>query len=429
MSVKVLYYDIRGSLFAIQMDDMYFYVASDHVGTPQAVLSSGLSVIKELTTAPYGEIISDSNPAFTIPIGFWGGIHDPVSKLVFIDGRPYDPVIGRWMSPDQKWEEVAADPQLANRYRFQKSNPVNKDRGGGRYLSDLESWMKVFGYDTAVVRTPVAPTPHATPADPTSLRLSSGLACSLTACGIALERYSSVPKSKVTERMHADFAPARLSAGSVFGDGILLSVADGVVVVNALPGAHKQARDVAMVILNGTLPVGLQLTIQGMDSHFLVKPPGKQVAEDLWKLSMSGDWLPLGNGMNVTKHEIGGDGGGSGGGEASYIDVRLQGAQSVINVRYGTTLAAETQRVRNYAKQWAITQAWAREQSLLHSGHFGSYHWTEAEKREILQTGAAADYSGHYLRDVGMYPQLADDCNNIVFRKRPPLDNMLSGVL
>lgn len=55
--VKVLYYNVRGGLFAIQMDEIYFYVASDHLGTPLAVLSSGLSVVKEVTTAPYGEVI------------------------------------------------------------------------------------------------------------------------------------------------------------------------------------------------------------------------------------------------------------------------------------------------------------------------------------------------------------------------------------
>lgn len=83
------------------------------------------------------QITSDSNPSFTIPIGFWGGIHDPVSHIVFIDGRPYDPVIGHWMTPDQKWEAVATDPQLANRYRFQRSNPVNKISEMRRYLSGM----------------------------------------------------------------------------------------------------------------------------------------------------------------------------------------------------------------------------------------------------------------------------------------------------
>lgn len=279
--------------------------------------------------------------------------------------------------------------------------------------------MEEFGYDTKTVQMPSAVMPS-TSVCAGSLRQSSGFECSLTAYIHGIEQYSTVPSSRVTDRLHRDFSKSTLSASSVFGDGIVLSDADGRVIVNALSSTEKQVRDAAVVLLNGTLAIDIHLTIQGMDSHFFVKPPGKQAAEDLWKLSLSGDWLSLGNGMNITVHKPD-----SVNSKDSNIDVRLQGPQSVINIRYGTTVERETNRVKNYAKEWAVSQAWVREQNLLRSGHYGSYHWTEAEKRDILERGSVASYNGHYLRDVATYPELADDCNNIVFRKKPPLDNMI----
>jgi len=72
---------------------------------------------------PLGNVIGDSAPDFLLPFGFRCGVVDSATRLVvFVDGRPYDPSVGRWMVPDYRRlvasvESLAVEPQLTNLYR------------------------------------------------------------------------------------------------------------------------------------------------------------------------------------------------------------------------------------------------------------------------------------------------------------------------
>ena len=72
---------------------------------------------------PLGDIIGDSAPDFLLPFGFRCGVVDSATRLVvFVDGRPYDPSVGRWMVPDYRRlvasiQSLAVEPQLTNLYR------------------------------------------------------------------------------------------------------------------------------------------------------------------------------------------------------------------------------------------------------------------------------------------------------------------------
>jgi RHS repeat-associated protein len=48
----------------------------------------------------FGNVINDTDPAFEIPFGFAGGLHDRDTKLVRFGYRDYDPDTGRWMAKD-----------------------------------------------------------------------------------------------------------------------------------------------------------------------------------------------------------------------------------------------------------------------------------------------------------------------------------------
>ena len=48
----------------------------------------------------FENIIADSNPGFTVPFGFAGGLHDRETGLVRFGFRDYDPDIGRWTAKD-----------------------------------------------------------------------------------------------------------------------------------------------------------------------------------------------------------------------------------------------------------------------------------------------------------------------------------------
>ena len=69
----------------------------------------------------FGELLVDSNPDFYFPIGFAGGIADPLSGLVHFFFRDYSPSIGQW---------TARDPSLfssyqPNLYQYVFNDPIN----------------------------------------------------------------------------------------------------------------------------------------------------------------------------------------------------------------------------------------------------------------------------------------------------------------
>jgi RHS repeat-associated protein len=69
----------------------------------------------------YGIKISDTNAGFDLPIGFAGGLADPLTGLVHFLVRDYDPQVGRW---------TARDPLLyagkqGHLYSYVGSDPVN----------------------------------------------------------------------------------------------------------------------------------------------------------------------------------------------------------------------------------------------------------------------------------------------------------------
>ena len=70
------YYDEAGLLFAIRRGDIFHYVATDHVGTPRVVSDAEGQVVKILDHDSFGQLTSDTNPGFDLPVGFAGGLAD-----------------------------------------------------------------------------------------------------------------------------------------------------------------------------------------------------------------------------------------------------------------------------------------------------------------------------------------------------------------
>ena len=63
----------------------------DQVGSLR-VVSGGLgNAVKELVYDSFGNILEDTNPAFRVPLGFAGGLHDPDINLIRFGHRDYDP--------------------------------------------------------------------------------------------------------------------------------------------------------------------------------------------------------------------------------------------------------------------------------------------------------------------------------------------------
>ncbi|MCI5157458.1 MAG: RHS repeat-associated core domain-containing protein [Candidatus Electrothrix sp. AUS1_2] len=77
-----------------------YYLGYDQVGSLRTVADASGNVVKEISYDSFGTILSDSNPAFAVPFGFAGGLHDRDTGLVKFGFRDYDPAIGRWVAKD-----------------------------------------------------------------------------------------------------------------------------------------------------------------------------------------------------------------------------------------------------------------------------------------------------------------------------------------
>ena len=49
----------------------------------------------------FGYLVSDSNPAFEVHIGYSGGLMDPKTNLIHFALRDYDSLTGRFMQRDR----------------------------------------------------------------------------------------------------------------------------------------------------------------------------------------------------------------------------------------------------------------------------------------------------------------------------------------
>ena len=113
-------YDEGGRMFALRRGDAWYYVASDLLGTPRLVADAGGTVTKSLEYDAFGRLLSDSNPAFDLPVGFAGGLADSVTGLVRFGARDYDPEAGRWTARDP----VLFRGHQVNLYAYVGNNPV-----------------------------------------------------------------------------------------------------------------------------------------------------------------------------------------------------------------------------------------------------------------------------------------------------------------
>jgi RHS repeat-associated protein len=114
------YYDQADALFALERVGTRYYVGSDQVGTPKVVFEADGTIVKRLEYDSYGDLISDSDPAFELPIGFAGGLTDPVTGLVRFGVRDYDPEAGRFTARDPIFFEGSP----FNLYAYAGSNPT-----------------------------------------------------------------------------------------------------------------------------------------------------------------------------------------------------------------------------------------------------------------------------------------------------------------
>jgi RHS repeat-associated protein len=113
----------------------------------------------------------------------------------------------------------------------------------------------------------------------------------------------------------------------------------------------------------------------------------------------------------VPQRRTPGGGGGGGRGQVFRIPWNKPG-------RPGDAVAAQCRPSQdlNNARRRAVDRAWQQERDMVRREGRGTRDWTAAERAELLARGRVSGYHGHHINNAAMYPELAGNPNNIVFR-------------
>jgi len=102
------------------------YLHRDHLASVRLVTDAAGAVVESTAYAAFGERL---NPAMQTEKGYIGERHDPETGLIYLNARYMDPILGRFISPDD-W-----DPTIegvgTNRYAYAGNDPINKSDPNG----------------------------------------------------------------------------------------------------------------------------------------------------------------------------------------------------------------------------------------------------------------------------------------------------------
>ncbi|XP_048118438.1 teneurin-3 isoform X2 [Alosa alosa] len=430
LEITSLYYDLQGHLFAMEMSSgKEFYIACDNTGTPLAVFSSEGLLLKQVQYTAYGEVHLDSNPDLPLPLGFHGGLYDPLTKLVHFGERDFDIMAGRWTTPcPTAFKDLGKDPRPFNLYMFRNNDPISKGHNVREYVTDVNTWLVTFGFHLHNT-IPGFPAPKFDINNPSYELMTSqlwddlppifGMQQDVSRQAEAFLSFKRLPEIQFgpaphTERPWLWFAPS----ASLIGRGVMLAVSRGRAVVTRTLSTTSEDCVQLATVLNGAIYLqDLHYMLDGCDTHHFVKPGSADT--DLAVLQLTSGKRSLENGVNVTVWQS--TAVASGGRTRRLVDVELRSGGLALHLRYGTTQDEERERILELARQRALVSAWAREQQRVRDGEEGARLWTEGEKRQLLSGGKVPGYDGYYVLSVEQHPELADSTNNIQFLRQNEL--------
>jgi RHS repeat-associated protein len=119
-----------------------YYIHTDQLGSYCVITDGKRNVVQRNFFDPWGNVaLPDSTLNFTVTDrGFTGHEHYPNFKIINMNGRLYDPVIGRFFSPDN-YVQLPEFTQAFNRYSYALSNPLKYiDPDGQRFVDVDDTW-------------------------------------------------------------------------------------------------------------------------------------------------------------------------------------------------------------------------------------------------------------------------------------------------
>lgn len=134
----------EGQLVAVHVKrgsiDSLYYVMTDHLGSWNKVMDESKNIVQQTHFDPWGNRMSytawntpQTQISFCFDRGFTGHEHYDRFKIINANARLYDPVIGRFFSPDPL-VQVPDFSQSFNRYSYCLNNPVMYNDPDGEFF-------------------------------------------------------------------------------------------------------------------------------------------------------------------------------------------------------------------------------------------------------------------------------------------------------
>ncbi|MBO4719364.1 MAG: VCBS repeat-containing protein [Prevotella sp.] len=161
-TVKICYIYAGGKAVALRetkgSTTRMLYLHHDHLGSVIAYSDARGNLVQELSYDAWGRrrnpatwqyYATASDAQVVNPWGFSGHEHIDLFELVNMDGRMYDPVTGRFLSPDP-YVQAPDFTQGLNRYSYCLNNPLSLiDPTGYSWLSD--NWKSLLAATVGIV--------------------------------------------------------------------------------------------------------------------------------------------------------------------------------------------------------------------------------------------------------------------------------------
>ena len=132
---------------------LLYYVHLDHLGSIAAVTDANKNVVSRYAYTPWGGRLLLSGTNIT-DRGYTLHEHIAAFGLIDMNGRMYDPVLARFLSPDP-YVQAPDFTQSFNRYTYCWNNPFSYTDPSGEFLSTITT--AIVGFIEAIGRGIIAP--------------------------------------------------------------------------------------------------------------------------------------------------------------------------------------------------------------------------------------------------------------------------------
>ncbi len=127
-----------------------YFLHGDRLGSLNVLTNGAGAEVQRLTYTPFGETFSNVGSVDFEQHRFTGQEQDPETGLYFYQARYYNPVLGRFLSPDAIVPHPRK-PQSLNRYSYVTNNPATLVDPSGHGIWDYEADMAAQQASTLVI--------------------------------------------------------------------------------------------------------------------------------------------------------------------------------------------------------------------------------------------------------------------------------------